>query len=188
MAVASFAGASLALLYASTLAAAQTSSSQTADALAPSPASSTSDASIHTVTIGGTPTTFRNVFTMPASADEGAPLLPNIEDPQAVNAQDACPGYKASQVQEDDHGLTAVLTLAGDACNVYGTDVEVLNLKVEYQAANRLAINISPANLVSVPCVPHHKRGLMVIGRFEPIMVHSARRPHPSPTARFYVW
>lgn len=78
----------------------------------------------------------------------GANLLPNIEDPEAVDAQDACPGYKASQVQEDEHGLSAVLTLAGKPCNVYGTDVKVLNLKVEYQAANRLAINITPANIV----------------------------------------
>jgi alpha-glucosidase len=88
------------------------------------------------------------VFTIPASADEGANLLPNVVDPAAVDAQDACPGYKASQVQEDERGLTAVLTLAGDRCNVYGNDIEVLNLKVEYQSANRLAVNISPANLV----------------------------------------
>jgi alpha-glucosidase len=86
---------------------------------------------------------------MPASADEGAQLLPNVVDPEAVNAQDACPGYKASQVHEDEHGVTAVLTLAGEPCNVYGNDISVLNLKVEYQAANRLAINISPANVVS---------------------------------------
>lgn len=109
-----------------------------------------SSPTIGTVEISGTPTTFRPIFTIPASADEGADVLPNIDDPEAVNAQDVCPGYKASQVQEDDRGLTAVLTLAGAPCNVYGNDVEVLNLKVEYQASNRLAINISPANLVSL--------------------------------------
>jgi alpha-glucosidase len=43
-----------------------------------------------------------------------------------------------------------VLTLAGKPCNVYGNDVEVLNLKVEYQAQNRLAVNISPAYIVSI--------------------------------------
>lgn len=123
----------------------QSTTSQSADGLGPSPASSS--ATVGTVLISGTPTTFRPIFTMPASVDEGASLLPNIQDPQAVNAQDACPGYKASQVQEDAHGLTAVLTLAGEPCNAYGTDVEVLNLKVEYQGANRLAINIQPANL-----------------------------------------
>ncbi|ORY16610.1 glycosyl hydrolases family 31-domain-containing protein [Clohesyomyces aquaticus] len=102
-------------------------------------------ATVGTVTIGGTPTTFRPIFTIPASADEGAVLLPNIEDPQAADAQEVCPGYKASQVNEGDNGLTAVLTLAGVACNAYGTDIEALNLKVEYQASNRLSINISPA-------------------------------------------
>lgn len=30
-------------------------------------------------------------------------------------------------------------------CNVYGTDIEVLNLTVNVQTAHRLAINISPA-------------------------------------------
>lgn len=123
------------------------SSSNSADGVGPSP-TPTAAPSEWSTTVAGTPTVFRSIFTMPASSDEGAVLLPNIEDPQAVNAQDVCPGYKASQVQEDDRGLSAVLTLAGAPCNVYGTDVQVLNLKVEYQAANRLAINISPADLV----------------------------------------
>lgn len=123
------------------------STANSADGLGSS-AKATPTASFGTVEIGGTPTTFRSVFTIPASADEGAPLLPNIKDPEAVNAQDVCPGYKASQLQEDDYGLSAVLTLAGAPCNLYGNDVDVLNLKVEYQSETRLAINISPANLV----------------------------------------
>ncbi|KAF2737172.1 hypothetical protein EJ04DRAFT_431393 [Polyplosphaeria fusca] len=125
-------------------------SSGSADGLGPSPTATTPVSEWSTV-IDGTPTTFRSVFTIPASADEGLTnnLLPNIEDPQAVNAQDVCPGYKAYDVKEDDHGLTATLRLAGQPCNVYGNDVEVLNLKVELQAANRLAINISPANIDS---------------------------------------
>ncbi len=100
-------------------------------------------------TLAGTPTSFRSVFTIPASADRGANLIANVKDPQAVNAQNVCPGYKASQLQETDDGISAVLTLAGAPCNVYGNDVDVLNLKVEYQSKDRLAINISPANLVS---------------------------------------
>ncbi|XPS79851.1 Alpha-glucosidase [Ascochyta lentis] len=100
-----------------------------------------------TTTLAGTPTSFRSVFTIPASADQGADLIPNIQDPQAVNAQDVCPGYKASQLQESDGGISAVLTLAGAPCNVYGNDVDVLNLKVEYQSKDRLAVNISPAYL-----------------------------------------
>lgn len=99
-------------------------------------------------TLAGTPTSFRPVFTMPASADQGAELIPNIQDPQAVDAQDVCPGYKASQLEETDGGISAVLVLAGAPCNVYGNDVDVLNLKVEYQSKDRLAVNISPAYLV----------------------------------------
>ncbi|KAF2259796.1 hypothetical protein CC78DRAFT_52378 [Lojkania enalia] len=120
--------------------------SSSADGSSHSATPTTADAEWST-TVAGTPTKFRSIFTIPASADDGANLLPNIEDPKAVNAQDICPGYKVSQVQEDEHGLTAVLTLAGKPCNAYGNDIKVLNLKVEYQAANRLVINISPANI-----------------------------------------
>jgi alpha-glucosidase len=98
-------------------------------------------------TLNGTPTSFRSVFTIPASADVGADVLPNIQDPKAVNAQDVCPGYKASQLQQTDAGISAVLTLAGAPCNVYGTDIEILTLKVEYQSKDRLAVNIRPAHL-----------------------------------------
>ena len=77
----------------------------------------------------------------------GATLIPNVQDPQAKNAQDICPGYFASNVARDALGLTATLTLAGPACNVYGTDIDVLNLTVEYQSADRLAIRITPAHI-----------------------------------------
>jgi alpha-glucosidase len=75
-------------------------------------------------------------------------LLPNIQDQQAIDAQTVCPGYTASDVKENDFGLAASLTLAGKACNVYGTDVDTLTLTVEYQSAQRLSINISPTNVV----------------------------------------
>lgn len=45
----------------------------------------------------------------------------------------SCPGYTASDVTHTDSGLTASLTLAGDACNVYGYDLPDLTLSVEYQ-------------------------------------------------------
>ena len=45
-----------------------------------------------------------------------------------------CPGYTATNVKTTSTGLTADLSLAGDACNVYGTDLENLTLTVEYQA------------------------------------------------------
>lgn len=94
---------------------------------------------------GTATTTFRPIFTVPAAAGQGAVLLPNINDPNAVNAQAVCPGYVGSNVLRTPYGLTATLTLAGPACNVYGTDVETLNLTVEYQSADRLSVNIAPA-------------------------------------------
>jgi alpha-glucosidase len=100
-------------------------------------------------TLNGTPTSFRPVFTIPASADQGVDVIPNIEDPQAVDAQTVCPGYKASQLKQTDRGLTAVLSLAGKPCNVYGNDIESLQLKVEYQSDSRLAVNIIPTYLDS---------------------------------------
>jgi alpha-glucosidase len=48
---------------------------------------------------------------------------------------DACPGYAASNVVKTDSGLTADLTLAGAACNVYSDDIKDLKLVVEYQTS-----------------------------------------------------
>lgn len=45
-----------------------------------------------------------------------------------------CPGYSASNIQQTANGLTADLTLAGEACNAYGTDLPNLTLTVEYQS------------------------------------------------------
>jgi len=98
-------------------------------------------------TLAGTPTSFRSVFTLPPSVDEGVQQIPNIYDPAAVNAQDVCPGYKASDLNKGDRGLSATLTLAGKACNAYGTDIEELDLKVEYQAKGRLAVSVVPKYL-----------------------------------------
>lgn len=89
-------------------------------------------------------TSFRPLFTVPAAADASVPLIPNIADPDAVNAQDVCPGYKASHVVRTAHGLAADLDLAGPACNLYGTDVDFLTLTVEVQSADRLHVGITP--------------------------------------------
>ncbi|KAI0399857.1 glycoside hydrolase family 31 protein [Xylaria palmicola] len=78
---------------------------------------------------------------------DGAPVIPNIHDPNAVDPQSVCPGYKATHVVEDSHGLRADLVLSGQPCNVYGTDVEALRFIVEYQAADRLHIEILPKYL-----------------------------------------
>ncbi|KAI1124057.1 glycoside hydrolase family 31 protein [Nemania abortiva] len=71
-------------------------------------------------------------------------IIPNVRDPSALDPQSVCPGYKASNVAETPLGLTADLILAGDPCNVYGTDIEALSLVVEYQATDRLHVEILP--------------------------------------------
>ncbi|KAI1432773.1 glycoside hydrolase family 31 protein [Xylaria sp. CBS 124048] len=68
----------------------------------------------------------------------------NTQDTGIVNPQAVCPGYKASNVAKTSLGLTADLILAGDPCNVYGTDIEALSLIVEYQATDRLHVEILP--------------------------------------------
>ncbi|KAA8651458.1 putative alpha-glucosidase [Aspergillus tanneri] len=57
-----------------------------------------------------------------------------------------CPGYKASNVHEKDNSLTADLTLAGNPCNVYGSDLKDLKLLVEYQTDERLHVMIYDAD------------------------------------------
>ena len=52
-------------------------------------------------------------YTIPAAADEGANLIANIDDPEAIDAQKACPGYKASNVKQSANGVSATLKLAG---------------------------------------------------------------------------
>lgn len=74
----------------------------------------------------------------------GQLVLPNIQDPQAVDAQTVCPGYIASDVHTSDTGLTANLNLAGSACNLYGNDIENLTLAIEYQDASRIHVQIQP--------------------------------------------
>jgi alpha-glucosidase len=46
---------------------------------------------------------------------------------------EGCPGYTASNLQNDGSRVTADLTIAGTACNVYGDDLTDLKLEVEYQ-------------------------------------------------------
>lgn len=47
---------------------------------------------------------------------------------------DECPGYTASNVQSSgNRTISADLSLAGTACNTYGTDLSSLKLQVEYQ-------------------------------------------------------
>ncbi|EHK97248.1 putative alpha/beta-glucosidase agdC [Glarea lozoyensis 74030] len=58
---------------------------------------------------------------------------------------DSCPGYSASGVVQTATGLTADLTLAGAACNVYGNDIQNLKLTVNYDSDSRLHVKIEDA-------------------------------------------
>lgn len=109
--------------------------------------SSSPSTSLVTTVIDGTTITYRPEPTLPAEVDIGVNLIPNILDPKAVNAQQVCPGYTASNVVKNDLGFSATLSLAGKPCNVYGTDVDVLSLNVSFQNADRLSVNIQPANM-----------------------------------------
>ncbi|KAI2476772.1 Glycoside hydrolase family 31 protein [Pyrenophora tritici-repentis] len=58
---------------------------------------------------------------------------------------DNCTGYSASNVVMTDSSLTADLTLAGAACNLYSEDIKDLKLVVEYQTNERLHVKIYDA-------------------------------------------
>lgn len=53
----------------------------------------------------------------------------------ALSARDTplCPGYTVTDVSYLGNSITANLQLAGPACNVNGTDLNTLELLVEYQ-------------------------------------------------------
>ena len=94
-------------------------------------------------------TSYAAEFTVPDSVNYGQMLLPNIYNPTAPDAQSKCPGYRATNVKTSSTGITAHLTLAGQACNVYGIDIHDLNLLVEYQTDSRLHVNIKPSHVTA---------------------------------------
>ena len=55
---------------------------------------------------------------------------------------DSCPGYTATNIQNQNGKITADLSLAGDACDVYGTDLPDLRLLVEYQTSTLNTIGV----------------------------------------------
>jgi hypothetical protein len=83
-------------------------------------------------------------ITLSVDSDIGQNVIPNIKDPQAVDPQSVCPGYTAVNVVNTSSGLTADLHLAGSPCHVYGNEIEALSLTVEYQAQDRLHVEIAP--------------------------------------------
>lgn len=49
-----------------------------------------------------------------------------------------CPGYQATNVKtQQGNVVSADLTLAGPACNLYGTDLDNLVLQVEYETSRQ---------------------------------------------------
>jgi alpha-glucosidase len=70
-----------------------------------------------------------------AAVVQGSDLVPRTSssDPLA-----SCPGYKASNIKTTESSLTADLSLAGAACNVYGDDLKSLTLKVVYETGKQL--------------------------------------------------
>ncbi|EPT05586.1 hypothetical protein FOMPIDRAFT_1034256 [Fomitopsis schrenkii] len=75
----------------------------------------------------------------------------------------SCPGYTLNSLSETKTGLTAQLTLAGDACNAFGTDIVDLTLQVTYDTNERLHVNIFdtansqftiPSSVISLPPDP----------------------------------
>jgi hypothetical protein len=69
---------------------------------------------------------------------------------------DACPGYKATNVENKGSTLTADLTLAGQACNVFGSDIQQLKLQVTYETGTAFlfAIRGLPTDLTA--STPRH--------------------------------
>lgn len=59
---------------------------------------------------------------------------------RTYDSRGGCPGYSASNVVKSATGLTADLSLAGPACNIYGNDVQSLKLLVNYDAGMLLII------------------------------------------------
>jgi hypothetical protein len=59
---------------------------------------------------------------------------------QAAGNVNDCPGYSVSNLVNTDTGLTAKLTLAGPACNIYGRDVQDLRLLVNYDSGTSIVL------------------------------------------------
>ena len=89
-------------------------------------------------------------FTAPAAwSDTDTDQLPNIYNTTAVDANAAANGYRLANLTKTEDGLFGILTLRGEAKNIYGYDFTALNLTVSYQAKERLNVRVQPLNLTS---------------------------------------
>ena len=82
---------------------------------------------------------------MPVFLGLAGPALASALARRQAGSLESCPGYAASNVQDDGAILTADLGLAGEACNAYGKDLTSLKLEVEYQTGE-------------IPCAPNRCR------------------------------
>lgn len=56
-----------------------------------------------------------------------------------LKGADDCPGYRASNVVRSDNSVTADLTLAGSACNLYSPDLTDLKFLAEWQTGTLIS-------------------------------------------------
>ncbi|KAJ2879454.1 hypothetical protein IWW38_006115, partial [Coemansia aciculifera] len=64
----------------------------------------------------------------------------------ATNCSVICPGYTAGSISQTSDGFTAKLTLAGLPCDIYGKDIERLELTVRFDTKDRLHVHIKDAD------------------------------------------
>lgn len=107
---------------------------------------------------------FDKLFLVLASAASLAVAAPYPHDSIPLNSDltnilqardadpNACPGYAASNVVKTDSSLTADLTLAGEACNVYSDDIKDLKLVVEYQTSRCSPTVTATLRLLGTSC------------------------------------
>ncbi|KAH6625247.1 alpha-glucosidase-like protein [Boeremia exigua] len=89
-----------------------------------------------TLTMPVSATTFlQSVFLLGATFFRWGTAVP-------LRRADDCPGYRASNVIRSDSSITADLTLAGSACNLYGQDLTDLKFLAEWQTDSRLHVMI----------------------------------------------
>jgi len=107
-----------------------------------------------------TSTSYRVEPTLASWATIGVAQTPTVSNPNAILAQNVCPGYTLSKVVESSRGLTGQLTLAGRPCDVYGGDYTNLTLSVYFDTETRLHVTIEdtaqvqyriPPSLINVP-------------------------------------
>ncbi|KAL2867843.1 glycosyl hydrolases family 31-domain-containing protein [Aspergillus lucknowensis] len=81
-----------------------------------------------------------------AQSQDGVEDLDGPGNDLYVKDLSGCPGYKATRHWRTRSGFYADLSLAGPACNVFGTDLPDLKLEVEYQTSDRLHVKILDTN------------------------------------------